>query len=85
MATGAAGWQNFRLAYRSPSQAGSAPILNIDTAPGMPALIFLFVVFVYLAFWIGMGTLAGREFREFLDERRQKSGRGNADVSSPSS
>jgi hypothetical protein len=84
LVSGFIGWQNFRAAYTASSQSGSGPILNIDTAPGLPTLIFLFVVFVYLAFWIGMGTLAGREFLEFLNERRQKSAREASDPSSPS-
>ena len=85
LTSGFIGWQNFRSAYSAASQTGSGPILNIDTAPGLPTLMFLLVVFVYLTFWIGMGTLAGREFREFLNERRQKSDEAAADPSSPSS
>ena len=85
LTSGFIGWQNFRAAYTAASQTGSGPILNIDTAPGLPTLIFLLVVFVYLTFWIGMGTLAGREFREYLNERRQKSDEAASDPSSPPS
>jgi hypothetical protein len=84
LASGFIGWQNFRAAYSAASQTGSGSVLNIDTAPGLPTLIFLFVVFLYLVFWIGMGTLAGREFLEFLNERRQKAAREPSDPSSPS-
>jgi hypothetical protein len=84
VATGFIGWQNFRAAYIAAPQTDSGALLNIDTAPGLPTLIFLLVVFVYLIFWIGMGTLAGREFREFLGERRQKQGGAALDPSSPS-
>jgi hypothetical protein len=83
LVSGGIGWQNFRAAYSAAPRTGSGPILNIDTAPGLPTLIFMFVVFVYLSFWIGMGTLAGREFREFLNERRQKLAREISDPSSP--
>ena len=84
LASGFIGWQNFSAAYAAAPQAGSGPILNIDTAPGLPTLIFLFVVFVYLSFWIGMGTLAGREFLEYLNERRQRRSGKVSDPSSPS-
>ena len=83
LASGFIGWQNFSAAYSAASQTGSGPVLNIDTAPGLPTLIFLFVVFLYLIFWIGMGTLAGREFREFLGERRQKLAQEASDPSLP--
>ena len=82
LTSGFIGWQNFSAAYAAAPRAGSGPILNIDTAPGLPTLIFLFVIFVYLTFWIGMGTLAGREFLEYLNERRQ---RRSGEVSDPSS